>query len=197
MNALQVKLDAQGAIDWDQWVLDGTIVRAHRVAAPNDGPDGSAEPSNHALGRSIGGFSTTIHLLSDGNGLPLDACLTPGQTHESTQAETVLEKFQKLIPYFNTDHSALTWDQVVGLVGSGKAGMTLMGTWAIGAFTKGSNWQPGVDFGAVTFPQEPERVLLFHPDTYGLTTKAPHAAATRDWLKVVASPGLQIPTDVT
>jgi len=110
---------------------------------------------------------------------------------------SALEKFQKLIPYFNADHSALTWDQAVGLVGSGKAGMTLMGTWAIGAFTKGSNWQPGVDFGAVTFPQQPERVLLFHPDTYGLTTKAPHVGATRDWLKVVASPELQIPTDVT
>jgi glucose/mannose transport system substrate-binding protein len=110
---------------------------------------------------------------------------------------TSLEKFQKLIPYINRDHSGLTWDQAVGLVGSGKAAMTLMGTWAIGAFTKGSNWLPGVDFGAVTFPQKPERILLFHPDAYGATTKARHAAATQDWLRVVASPELQIPTDVT
>jgi transposase len=50
------------------------------------------EPTDHALGRSLGGFSTKIHLLSDGNGLPLDACLTPGQTHESTQVETVLSQ---------------------------------------------------------------------------------------------------------
>jgi transposase len=94
LKALQVKLDALGAIDWEQWALDGTIVRAHRVAAgaPKDGHDGPAEPSHHALGRSVGGFSTKIHLLSDGNGLPLDACLTPGQTHESTQVETVLEQ---------------------------------------------------------------------------------------------------------
>ncbi len=108
-----------------------------------------------------------------------------------------LEKFEQLIPYVNADHSALTWDQAVGLVGSEQAAMTLMGTWAIGAFTKGSNWEPGVDFGAVTFPQQPERILLFHPDTYGLTVNAPNAAATMDWLKVVASPELQIPTDVT
>jgi glucose/mannose transport system substrate-binding protein len=108
-----------------------------------------------------------------------------------------LEKFQQLLPYFNADHSALTWDQAVGLVGAEQAAMTLMGTWAIGAFTKGSNWEPGVDFGAVTFPQEPERILLFHPDTYGVTVKAPNPAATMDWLKVVASPELQIPTDVT
>ena len=108
-----------------------------------------------------------------------------------------LEKFEQLIPYINSDHSALTWDQAVGLVGSEQAAMTLMGTWAIGAFTKGSNWEPGVDFGAVTFPQQPERILLFHPDTYGITVKAPNPEATMDWLKVVASPELQIPTDVT
>lgn len=107
-----------------------------------------------------------------------------------------LEKFEQLAPYFNADHSGLTWDQAVGLVGSEQAAMTLMGTWAIGAFTKGSNWEPGVDFGAITFPQVPERVLLFHPDTYGVTVKAPHPEATMDWLKVVASPELQIPTDV-
>ena len=108
-----------------------------------------------------------------------------------------LEKFELLIPFINTDHAGLTWDQAVGLVGSGKAAMTLMGTWAIGAFVKGSNWQPGVDFGAVTFPQQPDRILLFHPDTYGVTVKAPHPDATENWLKVVASAELQIPTDVT
>jgi len=94
LKVLQTKLDAHGAIDWDQWSLDGTIVRAHRAAAgaEKQGPDGAAEPSNHALGRSVGGFSTKVHLLSDGNGVPLDACLTPGQTHESTQVETVMEQ---------------------------------------------------------------------------------------------------------
>ena len=75
--------------------------------------------------------------------------------------------------------------------------MTLMGTWAIGAFTQGSGWEPGVDFGAVTYPQAPERILLFHPDTFGLAVGAPHPEATMDWLRVVASPELQIPTDVT
>ncbi|RPI32582.1 MAG: extracellular solute-binding protein [Chloroflexota bacterium] len=110
---------------------------------------------------------------------------------------TSLEQFQQLVPYINTDHSSLTWDQAVGLVGSGGAAMTLMGTWAIGAFTKGSNWEPGVDFGAVTFPQSPERILLFHPDAYGMTVQAPHPEATMDWLRVVATPELQIPTDVT
>jgi transposase len=94
LKALQIKLDAQGLIDWEQWALDGTVVRAHRVAAgaAQDGCDGPDEPPDHALGRSVGGFSTKIHLLSDGNGLPLDAHLTPGQTQESTQVETVMEQ---------------------------------------------------------------------------------------------------------
>ena len=108
-----------------------------------------------------------------------------------------LAKFQKLIPYINTDHSGLTWDQAVGLVGSNQAAMTIMGTWAIGAFVSGSKWKPGVDFGAVTFPQKPDRILLFHPDTYGLTKGAPDPDVTKNWLKVVASPELQIPTNVT
>ncbi len=108
-----------------------------------------------------------------------------------------LEKFATVADHINEDHSALTWDQGVGLVGSEEAAMTLMGTWAIGAFIQGSGWEPGVDFGAVTFPQAPERILLFHPDTYGLATGAPHPEDTLNWLRVVASPELQIPTDVT
>jgi len=108
-----------------------------------------------------------------------------------------LEKFAKLIPYINKDHSSLTWDQAVGVVGAGQAAMTIMGTWAIGAFTKGSNWQPGVDFGAVNYPTKPERILLFHPDTYGCTVGAPDPESCQEWLSIVASPELQIPTDVT
>jgi glucose/mannose transport system substrate-binding protein len=109
-----------------------------------------------------------------------------------------LEKFAALQKYSNmTDHSTLTWDQAVSAVGSGQAAMTIMGTWAIGAFTKGSNWQPGVDFGAVNYPTKPERILLFHPDTYGCTVGAPDPQECLDWLNVVASPELQIPTDVT
>jgi len=109
-----------------------------------------------------------------------------------------LEKFAALQPYINlSDHSSLTWDQAVGAVGAGQAAMTIMGTWAIGAFVKGSNWQPGVDFGAVNYPTKPDRILLFHPDTYGCTVGAPHMEACYKWLEIVASPELQIPTDVT
>jgi glucose/mannose transport system substrate-binding protein len=108
-----------------------------------------------------------------------------------------LERLKELSECFNSDHPALTWDQSVSMVGAGDAAMVLMGTWAIGAFIKGSGWQPGKDFGAVTFPQEPVRILLGHTDSYGLAKGAPHPKTTLDWLRVVASPELQIPTDVT
>jgi glucose/mannose transport system substrate-binding protein len=108
-----------------------------------------------------------------------------------------LEKFAALQSYANlSDRSNQTWDQAVSAVGSGQAAMTIMGTWAIGTFMKGSNWQPGVDFGAVSYPMKPERILLFHPDTYGCAMNAPHPDECRAWLRVVASPELQIPTDI-
>jgi glucose/mannose transport system substrate-binding protein len=109
---------------------------------------------------------------------------------------TSLERLAQLNEYVYPFHSNLTWDQSVGLVVAEDSAMVIMGTWAIGAFTS-NGWTPGEDFGAVTFPQEPDRMLLFHPDTYGLAKGAPHPQATMNWLRVVASPELQIPTDVT
>ncbi len=48
------------------------------------------EPSDHALGRSRGGFSTKIHILCDSVGHPLHFDLTAGQTHESKVLDTLL-----------------------------------------------------------------------------------------------------------
>ncbi len=40
---------------------------------------------------SRGGFGTKVHLVCDANQLPLAAVLTPGQRHESTQFETLMD----------------------------------------------------------------------------------------------------------
>jgi transposase len=50
------------------------------------------EPVDHALGRSRGGFGTKVHLVTDGNGLPLAVEVTAGQAHESTTFEGVMNK---------------------------------------------------------------------------------------------------------
>ena len=62
------------------------VRRLVRVATAFD----DDEPRDHALGRSVGGFSTKVHLVSDGNGVPLNATVTKGQAHESTQFEATL-----------------------------------------------------------------------------------------------------------
>ena len=108
---------------------------------------------------------------------------------------TALENLAKLMPYTHPFHSNLTWDQSVSLVISHESAMVLMGTWAIGAF-KSNGWTPGVEFGALTFPQGKDRFLLFHADVFGLPAGAPHPGTTMDFLRVVASPDLQIPCDV-
>ena len=51
----------------------------------------SGEPSDHALGRSRGGYGTKIHLVTDGQGVPLVAVVTAGQAHESKSFEATLE----------------------------------------------------------------------------------------------------------
>jgi transposase len=43
------------------------------------------------LGRSRGGLTTKVHLGCDGRGRPLGVVLTPGQRHDSTQLEPVLD----------------------------------------------------------------------------------------------------------
>ncbi len=45
---------------------------------------GCAEPSDHALGRSRGGFSCKLHLICDGRGLPLSIGLTSGNVNDTT-----------------------------------------------------------------------------------------------------------------
>src|SRR5262245_45414711 len=48
------------------------------------------EPSDHALGRSQGGFGTKVHLVTDGQGTVLAVWVTPGQRHESQAFAVVM-----------------------------------------------------------------------------------------------------------
>ena len=52
---------------------------------------GVFHPEDEALGRGRGGLSTKLHLSCDGRGRPLSLVATPGQRHESTQLEAVLD----------------------------------------------------------------------------------------------------------
>lgn len=69
-------------------VLSFEPLVAHPVAEKKEAP---SEPRDHALGRSRGGYSTKLHLLCDVKGRPLSFHLTPGQTHESTVVDVLLD----------------------------------------------------------------------------------------------------------
>ena len=58
---------------------------------------GSGEPSDHALGRSRGGYGSKLHLVSSGNAAPLGAAVTAGQESEATHLPDTLEGV--ILPY--------------------------------------------------------------------------------------------------
>ena len=97
------------------------------------------------------------------------------------------EYLKKLIPYIYPYHGDLTWDEACGLLIEGKAAMNIMGDWALGYYLV-RGWKPGVDFGAVAFP---EGVFDLLSDSFGLPKGAPHPDATIKWLKLIASPEAQ------
>ena len=81
-----------GEIDFELWCVDGTIVRAHRVAsgAPKANETTEENAEKHALGRSRGGYSTKLHFLTDGQGIPLGVTATAGQRNEAPEFENVM-----------------------------------------------------------------------------------------------------------
>jgi len=85
---VQAMADEAGELDWATHYMDGTVIRAHQHAAGAKGSDATRE----ALGRSQGGFSTKVHLRAEGQGKPITFVLTPGQAHEVTAFERLMEQ---------------------------------------------------------------------------------------------------------
>jgi transposase len=54
-----------------------------------------AEPPDHALGRSKGGFGTKVHLVCSSGGILLAVIVTPGQRHESQALAEVLGRARR------------------------------------------------------------------------------------------------------
>ena len=98
------RLDRHGRIDHDLWCIDATVIRASRAAGGarrvsarprllgGKRATQPAEPQDHALGRSQGGFGTKVHLLCDSQGTVLAWYATAGQRHESKAFEPTLAR---------------------------------------------------------------------------------------------------------
>ena len=68
-----------------EWLfVDSTVVRAHQHSAGED----------QDLGRSVGGFSTKLHMAVDSLGNPVAMALSPGQSHDSKHALDVIGDLQ-------------------------------------------------------------------------------------------------------
>lgn len=89
LAVLQREADRAGHLDWATHYVDGTVVRAHQHAA-------GALGGQHfeALGRSRGGFSTKVHLRTEGNGKPLTFLISGGERHESLYVHALLSQGQ-------------------------------------------------------------------------------------------------------
>jgi transposase len=73
-----------------EWMfVDSTVIRAHQHAAGMNNDD-----DNQSLGRSVGGFSTKLHLGVDSLGNPVRIFLSPGQDHDSKHALAVIGDLQ-------------------------------------------------------------------------------------------------------
>jgi transposase len=97
LSGLLAQADAHGTLDWLVHFVDGSVVRAHQDAAgarrqPSK-PDqkGIIHPPDEALGRSRGGWSTKLHLRTEGHGRPMVILATAGQAHENPILPALME----------------------------------------------------------------------------------------------------------
>ncbi len=68
LKALRIRLNKEGKIDWDLWLVDGSNVRASRAAAgaQKRGRGLDFEPADHALGRcAADGDQSSTWLLTE------------------------------------------------------------------------------------------------------------------------------------
>ncbi len=74
-------------LEWE--FVDGSIVKAHQHSA------GAMSDNNEAIGKSVAGNTTKIHLAVDSYGLPIDFMLTGGEVHDSKIAPEFIAQLPK------------------------------------------------------------------------------------------------------
>ena len=104
------RMDQLGNIDRTVWCVDGTVIRAHRSAS------GMAKQSEdndkvHAMGRSRGGYSTKLHVMTDARGTLLSITATGGQRHESQEFDNLYEDCQVSVHFYRDRPAAIAGDK--------------------------------------------------------------------------------------
>ena len=75
-------------LEWE--FIDGSIIRAHQHSA------GAVGKENQAIGKSVGGNTTKIHMAVDAFSLPIEFALTGGEVHDSKAAPELIAR----LPFF-------------------------------------------------------------------------------------------------
>jgi transposase len=89
-----------------EWIfIDGTIVKAHQHCA------GAVSDNNEAIGKSVAGNTTKIHMAVDSFGLPLEFTLTGGEVHDSKEATNLI----KIIPDYDYIIADKGYDRLLGV----------------------------------------------------------------------------------
>ena len=81
------RLQAEQLIDLETVGLDSTMVKVH--------PDGCGAPKRHgpqAIGKSRGGWTTKINMLTASARTAIDFCISPGQAHDAPSGRELLKK---------------------------------------------------------------------------------------------------------
>ena len=71
-------------LEWE--FIDGSVVKAHQHSA------GAADKNEQAIGKSVAGNTTKIHMAVDACGLPIEFELTGGEVHDCKVAPEFIEK---------------------------------------------------------------------------------------------------------
>ncbi len=103
LEHVQGVVERNGDIDWVA-SIDSTIARVHQHGATlprakkgtSNYNKSTAEPSDHAIGRSRGGLTTKTHLVCDGRGRPLGFVVTGGQVADTIMLPATMNQIRVL-----------------------------------------------------------------------------------------------------
>ena len=119
------------------------------------------------------------------------AAITSGKTGwDDPQVKQAAANYVKLLPYFDPDASASTWDQATKRIASGQCGFESMGDWAYGELTK-AGAKEGTDFGYVPHPGTNGSFVLV-VDTFVVAKNAKNIKNAMDWVQSIASKDAQL-----
>lgn len=86
LKRIHIRLNEQGLIDLDTWMIDSTAVRATRASSD------AVKKGDLKNGRSRGDLMTKIHMLGYANGVPLHFLLSGGQASDIAYAQPLLNE---------------------------------------------------------------------------------------------------------